>query len=356
MSNVKKPAMIILLAALVLIAATSSACAPNGTANATTKSSGTLAIANSAAQTAATPLPSPNPQPTVAVRTAPSGIKATGILISENQASLSFQIGGRIKEVSVKEGDKVKAGAILASLDTGTLETQIAQAQALFNAAMLTFDKVKAGPTVDDVAIAKSNLDRAKAGVDQTQAAYDRIGGQSNPFIAMTPQSLALQQATLTYQAAIAQYNLTINHPTAQELAGAAAQVAQAQLALDQAKQTLINARLIAPIDGTLVSLTAKVGEAATVSVPVALVADLTKMQAVVNVDENSLASIKVGQPAALTLDALGGRTLTGKVRKIGLLGTSTTSVVSVPVTVDIDPSDAVIYPGLSATVEFLAK
>jgi multidrug resistance efflux pump len=355
MSNVKKPVTIILLAALVLIAATSSACAPSSTTNVTTKSSGDPATTNRAAQTAATPLPSPTPQPTVAARII-SGIKATGTLISENQASLSFQIGGRIKEVRVKEGDKVKAGAILASLDTGTLETQVAQAQALFNAAMLTFDKVKAGPTLDDIAIAKSNLDRAKAGVDQAQAAYDRIGGQSNPFIAMTPQSLALQQATLTYQAAIAQFNLTINHPTAQELASAAAQVAQAQLALDQAKQTLINARLIAPIDGTLVSLTAKVGEAATASVPVALVADLTKMQAVVNVDENSLASIKIGQPVALTLDALGGRTLTGKVRKIGLLGTSTTGVVSVPVTVDIEPSDAVIYPGLSATVEFLAK
>jgi HlyD family secretion protein len=55
----------------------------------------------------------------------------------------------------------------------------------------------------------------------------------------------------------------------------------------------------------------------------------------------------------SLTVDAIGGRTLTGKVRKIGLLGTATTGVVSVPVTVDIDPTDAAIYPGLSATVDF---
>ncbi|MBI5304248.1 MAG: efflux RND transporter periplasmic adaptor subunit [Chloroflexi bacterium] len=292
----------------------------------------------------------------VADRTAASTVKATGNLLSENQVTLSFQIGGRVKEVFVKEGDKVKAGMVLASLDTGTLETQVVQAQALFNAAMATFDKVRAGPTPDEVAIARSNLERAKAGVDQAQAAYDRIGGATAPFIAMMPQSLALQQATQTYQAAIAQYNLAVNHPTAQELATAAAQVAQAQLALDQAKQTLINAKLIAPSEGTVVAFTAKVGESATTGVPMATVADLSKMQVLVNVDENTLASVKVGQSVKLSLDVLNGQMLTGRVRKIGLLGTSTTNIVSVPVTIDIDPTDAPIYPGLSATIEFQAK
>jgi multidrug efflux pump subunit AcrA (membrane-fusion protein) len=282
--------------------------------------------------------------------------KATGNLVSENQAALSFQVGGRIKEVAAKEGDKVKAGAVLAALDTGTLETQVAQAQALFTAAMTTFDKVKAGPTVDDVAIAKSNVDRAKAAMDQAQAAYDRIGGAAVPYITMMPQSLALQQATSAYQGAVGQYNLTVNHPTTSELAAAAAQVAQAQLALDQAKQTLVNAKLITPIDGTVVAISAKVGEGATVGVAAATVADLSKMQVQVSVDETSLSSIKIGQGVNLTLDALAGRKLTGRVRKIGLLGSSSTTIVSVPVTIDVDPSDAQIYPGLSATVEFQVK
>jgi len=314
-----------------------------------------VAPANNIAQVTATPMsqPSPTPAPTQVARASVLTVKAIGNLLSENQASLSFQVAGRIKTVSIKEGDKVKANQVLATLDTGTLETQVLQAQALSDAANLTFAKVQAGPTPDDIALAKSNLDRTKAAVDQAQAAYDRIGGTSNPFIAMTPQSLALQQATQTYQGAIAQFNLTMNHPTMQELATAAAQVAQAQLALDQAKQTLVNAKLIAPIDGTVVVLTAKAGEGASVGASVATIADLSKMQVVVNVDENSLAYIKVGQKVNLTLDALGGRALAGKVRKIGLLAATATNVVSVPVTVDIDPSDALIYPGLSATVEF---
>jgi HlyD family secretion protein len=102
-----------------------------------------------------------------------------------------------------------------------------------------------------------------------------------------------------------------------------------------------------------VVSLGAKVGESATPGVPEATVADLSHMQVQVNVDEITLSNIALGQPVKITLDALGGRVLTGRVHKIGLLGNAAGGVVSVPVTVDIDPTDALIYPGLSASVEF---
>jgi multidrug resistance efflux pump len=340
------------LALLAIVVVSVVACGANRPAATAVTATTTPVVIARPTEIPATPA-SDSARPVSSSRASANAIKATGNLLSENQATLSFQMSGRIKDVFVKEGDKVKAGAVLAALDTGTLETQVMQAQALFNAAAATFDKVKAGPTVDDVVLAKSNLDRAKAALDQAQTAYDRAGGASNPYIGMLPQSLALQQASSAYQGAVAQYNLTVNHPTASELAGAAAQVAQAQLALDSAKQTLVNAKLIAPFDGTVAAITAKVGESASPGVPAATVADLSKMQVQVNLDETSLTFVKVGQPVSLALDVLNGRPLTGKVRKIGLLGSSATSVVSVPVTVDIDPTDALIYPGLSATVEF---
>jgi len=284
---------------------------------------------------------------------ATTGVKATGNLVSANQASLAFQIGGRIKTITAKEGDRVKAGDVLASLDTTVLETQVMQAQALFAAASAAFDKASKGPSADELQLAKSNLDLAKAALSQAQTAYDRAGGASNSFIGLLPQSLALQQATGAYQAAQAAFNLALSHPTTAELAAVVAQVAQAQLALDLAKQTITNAKLIAPFDGTVVWLAPHVGESANPGVPAAIVADLSQMQVLVNVDENTLAGIRVGQPATITVDALGGKTFTGRVKKTGLLGTSTGGVVSVPVTIDIDPSDALIYPGLSASVEF---
>ena len=282
-----------------------------------------------------------------------TGVKATGTLQSVNQASLAFGVGGRIKTVTAKEGDRVKAGDVLASVDTTVLETQVAQAQALLTAANAAFDKASKGPSADDLALAKANLDLTKAAVSQAQSVYDRAGGASNPFIGLLPQSLALQQASGSYQAAQAAFNIALSHPTTAELAAVAVQVAQAQLALDQANQTIANAKLIAPFDGTVVSITPHVGESANVGVPSAIVADLSQMQVQVNVGENTLAGIKVGQTVGITVDALGGKALTGHVKKIGLLGTSSGGLVSVPVTVLIDPSDALIYPGLSANVTF---
>jgi multidrug resistance efflux pump len=277
----------------------------------------------------------------------------TGNLLSASQANIGFQMAGRVQEVKVKEGDRVKAGTVLVVLDTTMLQIQVQQAQAAYDSAKAGFDKVRQGPTRDDVTVAKSDLDRAKASLDQAQAAYDRIGGASNPFIGMSPQSVALQQASSAYQAAVAQYDQAITHPTDTELRQAQAQMDQAQAALNLAKQNLVNATLTAPIDGTVTVLSAKLGESVAPGTPVATVADLSRMQVQVSLDETSLATIKLNQTATLTLDALGGRSLTGHVSKIAENGTTTGGIVSVPVTIDIDPTDAPIYPGLSANVEF---
>ncbi len=280
-------------------------------------------------------------------------LRFNGSLMSASEANLAFQMSGRVQELRVKEGDHVNAGAVLIVLDTRTLEFQVQQAQATYDAARAAFDKVKQGPSQDDIVVAKSNVDKAKASLDQAQAAYDRIGGATNPFIAMTPQSAALQQASSTYQAAAAQYEQAIAHPTDTELRQAQAQLDQALASLNLAKQNLANAALTSPIQGTVTSIVPKLGESVSPGTPVATVADLTHMQAQVSVSENALATVRLDQPVALTLDALGGKTLTGHVSKIAENATATGGVVSVPVTIDLDPTDAPIYPGLTANIEF---
>lgn len=352
--------------------------------------------------TAVSPTPAPastkNPNDS-----APGLARVTGSFTSANQAALSFQAPGRIQEYLVKEGDRVKQGDALASLDTTLMEFQVAQAQAALNlakarlqqtqapvtaeqqaaanaalsAAASNFARVAKGPLPDEVAAAKANLDRAKAVLDQAQAAYDKAGGASNPYSGLLPTSVNLQQATAGYDAALAQFNLAKNRPTASELAGAASQLAQAkaavsqltptaenlaiaqagvdqaQAAVDLAKASLNNARLVAPFAGTVVLLGPKAGEYANPGVPVVTLADLGKMQVVANVDELTLGSLKVGQTATLFVDALGTQTLTAKISKIGLFATSAGGVTSVPVTLDVDPTNAAVYPGLSATVQF---
>ncbi len=285
----------------------------------------------------------------------PQNLKSVGSLTTASQATLSFQMGGKIQEIDVKEGDHVKAGTTIASLDTSLLDLQVAQAQAAFNSASANLAHVKAGPTTDDLSVAKANLDHTKEVLNQAQAAYDRIGGDSNPFGALSPQALALQQAYSSYQAALGTFNLTVNHPTDTELKMAQAQLDQAQAALNLAKQNVANAKIVAPFDGTVVWIGPHVGEFIAPGAPTLNMADLTHMQVSVGVDENSLPMVKVGQAATITVDAVPGQTLSGKVSKIGEQATTTSGIVSVPVTVDVDPTQAAIYPGLSATVQFSA-
>jgi multidrug resistance efflux pump len=193
--------------------------------------------------------------------------------------------------------------------------------------------------------IAKATVERAKAALNQAQAAYDRIGGSSNPAIGASSQGLALQQAWITYQEAAARFNQAINHPTASELGAAIASA-------EQAKQSAAGARLIAPFDGTVLWVGVRIGESITVGTAASAVADLSRMQVLVNIDEISAASLKVGQSALISVDAFPDSVLKGRISKVALLGTATGNLVTVPVTVDIETTGVPIYPGLSATVE----
>ena len=323
-----------LLSALLLIAALTAACQAAPT------------------RTPARPVAAPTSQPTVAAKAADT-IEVQGVFTAPDQATLAFQASGRLAEVRVQEGAVVKKGDTLAVLDKTELQLAAQQAQAGLDIATANLNRVKAGPTRDDIAIARSGLDRAQAALSQAQAAYDRIGGASNPSIAMTPQSLALQQATSQYQAALATYNQTVNHPTATELETAQAQVAQAQAALALAQQQVTNATLTAPFDGTVLSLGAHVGETVGPTTAILTLADLSHLQIQARVDQNLLNQIRIGQTVTIVPDAFKDKIIAGKVSQIGWLATTTAGITNVPVTIDVEPSDVPLRPGLTATVEF---
>src|SRR5512142_1983261 len=80
----------------------------------------------------------------IQVSSIPAGtVRAVGTFSSANQASLGFQSAGRVKDIKVKEGDTVKAGDLLATLDTTMLDLQVVQAQASLNTAQAKLDTLK---------------------------------------------------------------------------------------------------------------------------------------------------------------------------------------------------------------------
>lgn len=380
-----------------------------------------------------------------------NGIQVLGTFSAPNEATLTFKGSGRIIDLPVQEGATVKKGDTLAVLDTTDLQLSVQQAQAALagaqarldqtksptnsdlaaaqaavDAAQANYDKlkaganqpdltaaqaavaaaqanyakIKAGPTREDLAALEAQMENAQAALSQAQAAYDQIGGASNPYIGLTPQATALQQATNNYNAAQANYTNARNHPTTAELAAALgtlqaaqaalarltpdaaqlsaaasqleqaqaalarlqptsdniavaqAQVDQAQAAFALAKQQLANATLTAPFDGTILSITPHVGESVAPTTPIMMLADLAHLQFQANVDQSLLEALQAGEAVTIVPDAFKDKTVNGKVSRVGLFATNTNGVTSVQVTIDVNPNDVPLRPGLSGSAQ----
>ncbi len=350
---------------------------------------------------ATAPMPTPTP---LAEAAPPEVVSAEGEVVPARTATLGFSLAARVVEVRAAEGDVVRQGDVLARLDDAVLQKQIAQAEAAVAAAQKQFDllkaggtpeqlaaakaaidaananyaRVKQGPTVEQVAQLKANLDNARAAVEQAQAAYDRAGGASNPFIGQTAEALQLQQATNAYEAASAAYKDALAHPTEAELAAAysqvqqaqealarltptgqaievaAAQVAQAQAALELARAQAANYVLVAPFDGTVGTRSIEVGEMAQPGAAAFVLADLSTLRIeTVDLAEVDLPRIKLGAPVTITCESFPGQTFKGSVSQIAPLASTHGGDKVFKVIIALTPgSSASLKWGMTTNVE----
>ena len=335
-------------------------------------------------------------------------VSATGSVLPEREASLNFQGTGTVADVAVKVGDRVKAGQVLAQLDTTDLELAVRQAEIALRQAEAQLKQLNQGPDASDLAAAQAALDSAAAGytqvlkgadkdqlaaasaqveqarvaLEQAQQAYDQIKDQPNA--GMFPQALQLQQATINHDTAQANYRVAARGANPSQIAAAQAQVAQAQSALDrlkrgtsapqievaqaavdqaqlgieQAKRRLDNARITAPWDGVITAVNTVEGTlAGGLGSPAMQIADTGKYHLDVQVDEVDVAGLAEGQTVTVEVDALPDQKLTGTVNNVAPAPVmSATGGVSYKVRVNMDPTDALLRAGMSATANILAN
>ena len=329
-------------------------------------------------------------------------VSATGAVSPLREAQMAFSASGPLTRLEVKQGDAVQAGQLLAQLDTRALEFQLAQSEASLQAAQAQLDKLKnpaaadvtsaqAGvtsaqaalvqvqtPTQNDLTIAKADLDRAKAALDQAQAAYDRIGGTSNPLIGLAPQALTLQQASSDYQRALAVFNSKVNpsdsqlkqaqsaleqaraqlshltHPTDVDLQSAQAGVDQARAARDLAKTQIDNAIIRAPFAGIVSHVDLDFGSFVPAGRVVLGVADTSKLQVDVNIDETDISRVKVGQAVTIGLDAYPDAALDARVTDVAATATTIQGVVNYVVTVSLNPAQIPVKIGMTANANIV--
>jgi HlyD family secretion protein len=294
--------------------------------------------------------------PAVRVATAQLGYIAavreySGDLEAVNSVDVVPLVSGRIESVLVDVGDKVAAGDILATLDGKTYAAQLEQAEVALRQAQLNLAKLEEGSrpeeieaaraaaesareTLDDVkqvsdterTAAAASLAQAEAAVKQAQTEYDKVAwaGQSG----MSPEALALQQATMAYEGALATYELATNpsassiSPLESQLVQAEAQLAlaespytqieyelaqtsvkQAEVAVDLAKVQMDETIIRAPFDGIVAEVYVDPGSMASAAMTIAeIVSD--KVVMVFDVEESYIAAVKLGQSASLQVVA----------------------------------------------------
>jgi len=279
-------------------------------------------------------------------------VSTTGGLIPVTQVKLSFRTSGVLKELNVRVGNTVKAGDVLAKLDTADLETTLAKAQIDLENAQIKYQQALIGPKQEDIIIAQNNLEKAAINLAKAQGDYDRIAWRGD--VAMTSQAMALQQATLDYQTAQANYAKATAGSSAQDLQLLLNSVKAAQLTVDQARRNLLGASIVAPFDGIVGSVGANVGEQVGANATLISLVSLNGFRLDANLDETDISKVQVGQTVTIRLDSLPDVRLTGQVVAIAPNATVQSGVVTYQIQIAVTENDPRLRGGLTATASII--
>src|SRR5512136_2555773 len=137
------------------------------------------------------PVPA-TPTPAPAAKTEAGVVSAQGFVVPQHSSDLAFRSGGRVAEVLVAEGDRVKQGQALIRLQDDQLKAAVAQAQAALDLAKANLDQVQQGARTEDIAAAEGQVKAAEAQVKAASAERDRLtGGATDAAIAAAQAQLS---------------------------------------------------------------------------------------------------------------------------------------------------------------------
>jgi len=402
--------------------------------------------------------------------TLPDVVSAEGFVVPDQKAELSFPVGGQVVEIPVAEGDSMATEQVLVRLDstdqekaveqaeagvtqaeaaltsaraaldqalagpteeaiaqaeaavptakaqlaqakTGPTEETIAQAEAAVNTAQARLDQLLADARAEDIEAAAADMLSAQASLRQAQAAYDEIAWAGD--VGETPQAIALEQATLAYQAARARYERVLNGATLEEIAvtqagieeakaalevvkagptdeaiavaeagvaeaeaalatvragatdeeiaiaqagvaEAEAGLTSAQAALAMAQAALDDYQLRAPFAGSVAQVSVEEGEFVSPGVPIVSLRDSSDWYVETDdLTEIDVVQVAVGQPVKVTIDAIPDREFNGVVTDIAPRSEIKRGDVTYTVTIQLlDAEDAPLRWGLTAFVD----
>ena len=250
----------------------------------------------------------------VSNRTITQVVTATGKIQPEVQVQISPEVSGEIVALPVKEGNHVKKGDLLMKIKPDVYVAQRNQAAAMLQ-------------------MAKSTVGKAKPDYERTQSLLKKGLISQSDF----------DQSRAAFESAKAQY-------------------AQAEASLQQAEESLSKTTVVSPMDGTVSQLNSELGERVLGTqqfqgTNVMTIADLTRMEARVEVSENDVILVHVGDTARIAVDAITDRKVNAVVYEIANTGTTTGTgtqeeVTNFQVKIRVLDKDVPLRPGMSMTAD----
>lgn len=250
----------------------------------------------------------------VAKRTIIETVNASGKVYPEIEVKISPDISGEIVELKYAEGDSVKKGAVLARIYADIYSTQRNQAAAVVDQQQATVENSKA------------QLESLKSAQELAQRTFDR---QKQLLSEKVISSAEFEQAENNLRTAKANYNAAL-----QNIRSGQAAIASAAASLDRANKDLSRTAVLATMDGVVSLMNVKkgervVGNSMMAGTEMMRIADLSSMEVQVDVGENDIPKVNMGDSALIEVDAYNNRKFKGIVTKIASSNTTAAAATS---------------------------
>jgi HlyD family secretion protein len=261
-------------------------------------------------------------------RTIVQTVSATGKIQPETEVKISPEVAGEITDLPVEDGKAVKKGDLLVRIKPDSYKALLEQQEAAISAAKATNLQQKA------------TMMKTEQDIKRAEDMYAK-------------KTISVQE----YNSAQAAYDVAKN-----TFESSLHEIERAQAGSSQARDQLSKTTVYSPIDGTVTILNSKLGERIVATgqfagTEVMRVADLGHMEARVDVNENDVVNVKLGDKANVKIDAYGDRKFHGSVYQIANTGKTTGAgtqeeVTNFEVKIRIEDHDAILKPGLSCTAD----
>lgn len=251
-------------------------------------------------------------------------VEASGTINPVNTVSVGSTVSGPISAIYVDYNSMVKKGQLLAEIDPRLFRQTVEQNRAAVVSAQANLRDMQA------------NAEMSRKTLRRYQNLYKRN---------FVPKS-ELDQAINDYKSDVA------------KISSARAEIAKAQAQYRSSELSLSYTRIVAPVDGMIISREIDVGQAVAASFQApelfTIAQDLQKMQIEVNVSEADIGKVKEGQDVEYTLDGYPDTTFKGKVTQVRISPTTVSNVVTYSVIVGVDNKDLKLKPGMTANVSII--